>query len=150
MPQQTALTELEMAAWRSFLEAHRRIMDLLEGELREYADLPLTWYDVLVQLSETPTRSLRMQELADAVLLSKSGLTRLIDRMETAGLVQRAPSEDDGRGIVAVLTDTGFERLRASAPTHVAGVREHFADRLRPGEAAVLAQALSRIAAGDD
>lgn len=150
MPQQTALTDLEMAAWRSFLEAHRRITDVLEGELRDREDLPLPWYDVLVQLSESPTRSLRMQELADAVLLSKSGLTRLVDRMETAGLVERAPCEDDGRGIMAVLTDAGFDRLRASAPTHAAGVRAHFADRLRPGEAAVLAQALSRIAAGDD
>lgn len=150
MPQQTGLTDLEMGAWRSFLEAHRRILDVLEHELRDHEDLPLTWYDVLVQLSESPTRSLRMQELADAVLLSKSGLTRLVDRMETAGLVERAPCEDDGRGIMAVLTDAGHERLRGAAPTHVAGVRAHFADLLRPGEAAVLAQALSRIAAGGD
>ncbi len=144
------LTDLEMAAWRSFLEAHRRVVEVLETELREHEDLPLSWYDVLVQLSESPTRSLRMQELAQAVLLSKSGLTRLVDRMEAGGLVRRQPCEEDGRGIEAVLTDAGMDRLRGAAPTHVDGVREHFADRLRPGEAAVLAQALARIAAASD
>lgn len=141
------LTGLEMSAWRGFLEAHRRVTDVLEAELREQEDLPLAWYDVLVQLSESPTQSLRMQELADAVLLSKSGLTRLVDRMQDAGLVERAPCNDDGRGIMAVLTDAGHARLREAAATHVTGVREHFADVLRPGEAAILAQALSRIAA---
>lgn len=150
MSERAGLTDLEMAAWRSFLEAHRRVLDVLETELRDQEELPLAWYDVLVQLSESPTRSLRMQELADAVLLSKSGLTRLVDRMETAGLVQRAPCADDGRGIMAQLTDAGLERLRGAAPTHVAGVRSHFADLLRPGEAAVLAQALSRIAGAPD
>lgn len=144
------LTDLEMSAWRGFLEAHRRVVDVLETELRDHEDLPLAWYDVLVQLSESPTRSLRMQELADAILLSKSGLTRLVDRMETAGLVERQPCEDDGRGVRAVLTDGGMQRLRDAAPTHVRGVRAHFADVLRPGEAAVLAQALHRIASAAD
>ena len=142
------LTDLEMAAWRSFLEAHRRVIDVLESELRSNEDLPLAWYDVLVQLSESPSRALRMQELADAVLLSKSGLTRLVDRMEGEGLVERRPCPDDRRGIEAVLTEAGMQRLRGAAPTHVAGVRSHFADLLRPGEAAVLAQALTRIAEG--
>lgn len=147
MADDNGLTGLEMSAWRGFLEAHRRVTDVLEAELREREDLPLAWYDVLVQLSESPTRSLRMQELADAVLLSKSGLTRLVDRMQDASLVERAPCDDDGRGIMAVLTDAGQARLREAAATHVTGVREHFADVLRPGEAAILAQALSRIAA---
>ena len=146
MSERAGLTDLEMAAWRSFLEAHRRVVEVLEAELRDQEELPLGWYDVLVQLSESPTRSLRMQELADAVLLSKSGLTRLVDRMEANELVRRVPCADDGRGIMAQLTDTGMARLRDAAPTHVAGVRAHFADLLRPGEAAVLAQALSRIA----
>ncbi len=148
MSDHAGLTDLEMAAWRSFLEAHRRVTDVLESELRAQEDLPLAWYDVLVQLSESPTRALRMQELADAILLSKSGLTRLVDRMEGEGLVERRPCPDDRRGIEAVLTDAGLERLRGAAPTHVAGVRSHFADLLRPGEAAVLAQALNRIADG--
>lgn len=140
------LTELELAAWRGFLEAHRRVTDVLEEELRVDESLPLAWYDVLVQLSEAPGRSLRMLELADAVLLSKSGLTRLVDRMEGQGLVARTPCRDDRRGVVAVLTDAGLQRLRDAAPTHVRGVRQHFADLLQPGEAAVLARALGRIA----
>lgn len=139
------LTDLELAAWRGFLEAHRRVVDVLEGELREDEDLPLSWYDVLVQLSEVPDRCLRMQDLADAVLLSKSGLTRLVDRMEQAGLVERVPFPDDGRGVMARMTDAGFARLRDAAPTHIRGVRAHFVDVLKPGEAAVLASVLGRI-----
>lgn len=150
MVEDDGLTDLEMSAWRGFLEAHRRVTDVLEAELREHEDLPLAWYDVLVQLSESPTRSLRMQELADAVLLSKSGLTRLVDRMQDHGLVERAPCPDDRRGIMAVLTDAGLDRLRVAATTHVAGVRTHFADLLRPGEAAILSQALTRIARAAD
>lgn len=150
MVEDDGLTGLEMSAWRGFLEAHRRVTDVLEAELREREDLPLAWYDVLVHLSESPTRSLRMQELADAVLLSKSGLTRLVDRMQDHGLVERAPCPDDRRGIMARLTDGGHARLREAATTHVAGVRAHFADLLRPGEAAILSQALTRIAQAAD
>jgi DNA-binding MarR family transcriptional regulator len=137
---------VRLAAWRRFLEAHARVIDLLEDELRVDEDLPLSWYDVLVQLSEAGDRQLRMQELASAVLLSKSGLTRLIDRMERAGLVSRRPCEDDRRGTYAVLTDAGLQRLRDAAPTHVRGVAEHFTTLLDDHEAAVLAQALGRIA----
>lgn len=144
--QQKGLSAPEMAAWRGFLEAHRRVMDVLEGELRECEDLPLPWYDVLVQLSESPTWALRMQELAQAVLLSKSGLTRLVDRMEGAGLVERQPCDEDGRGIRAVLTEAGMQRLRDAAPTHIDGVRRHFLQRLSADEVAVLADALTRLA----
>lgn len=150
MVEDDGLTGLEMSAWRGFLEAHRRVTDVLETELRQHEDLPLAWYDVLVHLSESPTRSLRMQELADAILLSKSGLTRLVDRMQDHGLVERAPCPEDRRGIMAVLTEDGLARLRDAASTHVAGVRTHFADLLRPGEAAILSQALTRIAQAAD
>lgn len=144
------LEPAEMAAWRGFLEAHRYLTDLLEAELRDREDLPLTWYDVLVQLSEAPGRARRMQELAEAVLLSKSGLTRLVDRMEQAGLVERRASDDDGRGVLAGLTDAGFARLREASATHVAGVREHFSDLLDDEETVVLARALKRVAEAAD
>lgn len=150
MVEDDGLTDLEMSAWRGFLEAHRRVTDVLEAQLREREDLPLAWYDVLVHLSESPTGSLRMQELADAILLSKSGLTRLVDRMQDHGLVERTPCPDDRRGIMAVLTEAGHARLREAATTHVAGVRAHFADLLRPGESAILSQALTRIAQAAD
>ena len=136
-----------MAAWRAFLTAHARVFDVLERELRECEGLPLTWYDVLVQLSEAEGHRLRMQELAERVLLSKSGLTRLIDRMEREGYVERSPCTDDRRGTWATMTDAGFERIRRTAPTHLAGVREHFADVIDEDEAAALTAALERVVA---
>lgn len=141
------LTATQMAAWRGFLTAHTRVTDELERELREREDLPLTVYDVLVQLSEADGHQLRMQELADRVLLSKSGLTRLIDRMERDGHVVRSPCPDDRRGTFATMTPAGYRVLRRTAPTHLAGVREHFIDVLTDEEAETMAGALARITA---
>lgn len=135
-----------LAAWRAFLEAHARVSDVLARELRDREDLPLAWYDVLVQLSEADDHRLRMQELADAVLLSKSGLTRLVDRMESAGLVRRRRCDDDRRGTLAELTEEGFQRLRDTAPTHLAGIREHFVDLLSDEETEVVRTVLERVA----
>ena len=135
-----------LLAWRAFLEAHAHVSELLARELRDAEDLPLTWYDVMVQLSEAPDHELRMQELAAAVLLSKSGLTRLVDRMEAAGLVHRRRYPDDRRGTLARLTDQGYARLRATAPTHLKGVQQHFVDVLSDEEAEVLGRALARVA----
>lgn len=136
----------QLRAWRAFLEAHARAVEVLSKELRDGADLPLGWYDVLVQLSEAPDDRLRMQELAEAVLLSKSGLTRLIDRMERAGLVTRVACSDDRRGTFAQLTSAGRQRLRDAAPVHLRGVREHFGDRFDDAEALQLEQLLRRVA----
>lgn len=136
-----------LGAWRAFLEAHARVTEVLERELRDGQDLPLTWYDVLVQLHEAPENRLRMQELAAAVVLSKSGLTRLIDRMERAGLVRRSQCPTDRRGTFAELTDEGYARLRAAAPTHLAGVERHFTAQLSADDAEVLARVLGAIAA---
>lgn len=136
----------QLAAWRALLEAHARTTELLGRELREQTGLPLTWYDVLLQLNEAPGRRLRMQDLADSVLLSKSGLTRLVDRMEKDGLVARSACPDDRRGTFAELTPAGRERLRGAAPTHLAGVREHVADLLDDEEATVLERLLRRLA----
>jgi DNA-binding MarR family transcriptional regulator len=135
-----------LAAWRAFLEAYARVTEVLTRELRDEESLPLTWYDVLVHLREAEGQRLRMQELADAVLLSKSGLTRLVDRMENEGLVRRAACDDDRRGTFAELTEQGFETLRRTAPTHMRGVDEHFTSLLDDEEAAVLERALRRIA----
>lgn len=136
----------QLAAWRAFLEAHAAVTGALENELSRERGLPLAWYDVLVQLAEAPRGRLRMGDLADAVLLSKSGLTRLCDRMEQAGFVQRQPCEDDGRGLLAVLTPAGRAALRRAAPVHLRGVREHFARHLSSDEASRLAASLGRIA----
>lgn len=143
----SGLDPVRMAAWRAFLAAHARTTARLGRELQDGEDLPLTWYDVLVQLSEGPACGLRMQELADRVLLSQSGLTRLVDRMEAEGLVERRRCADDGRGTLAVLTRSGLARLRRAFPAHLAGVRAAFTDLLSDEEAAVVARALERVAA---
>ncbi|WP_229686089.1 MarR family winged helix-turn-helix transcriptional regulator [Longimycelium tulufanense] len=119
-------TRDELTAWRSFLRAHARITRRLEAELIAEQRLSLAAYDVLVQLAEAPERRLRMTELADAVLLSRSGVTRLVDRLERIGLVVRERADEDGRGVVAVLTRRGMERLRTASSTHLSGIVRHF------------------------
>ena len=140
------LSSVELAAWRSFLRAHATITRRLEAELVAEHDLPLASYDVLVQLSEAPGSRLRMTELADRVLLSRSGLTRLVDRLERDGLVRREACPDDARGTLAVLTDGGLARLRAAWPTHLRGVCEHVTGKLSADELATLDALLSRLA----
>ncbi|HEY0869861.1 MAG TPA: MarR family transcriptional regulator, partial [Acidothermaceae bacterium] len=101
----------ELAVWRAFLRAHAQLIRTLESELGAAREIPLASYDVLVQLAEAPAHRLRMTELADRVLLSRSGLTRLIDRLERDGLVRREAVPDDARGMYAVLTAAGTDRL---------------------------------------
>ncbi|HUH08726.1 MAG TPA: MarR family transcriptional regulator [Egibacteraceae bacterium] len=134
-----------MAAWTAFLQAHAAVIHTLERELRAEADLPLTWYDVLVHLHRAPERRLRMSDLAQAVVLSRSGITRLIDQMERAGLVERVSCPSDRRGLFAALTDAGGETLRRAAPIHLRGVAEHFTELLDEEDAATLAQVLGRV-----
>ncbi|MBC6450360.1 MarR family winged helix-turn-helix transcriptional regulator [Actinokineospora xionganensis] len=127
VPDQSARpTREELHAWRTFLRAHAKITRVLEAELVAEQRLSLGGYDVLVQLAEAPDRKLRMAELADAVLLSRSGVTRLVDRLERVGLVSRERVAGDGRGVVATLTPEGLDTLRTAARTHLAGVSRHF------------------------
>ncbi len=134
-----------LAVWRLFLRAHATVIRDLETELLVEQGLPLSFYDVLVQLVEAPGRRLRMTELADRVMLSRSGLTRLVDRLARAGLVERQACEGDARGTFTVLTDAGVERLRKAAPTHLRGIEEHMTSRLAPEELAELGDLLSRL-----
>jgi len=135
-----------LRAWRGFIRAHAHVLAHLSRELQDEEGLPATWYDVLVQLSEADGQHLRMQDLAERVLLSQSGLTRLVDRMEKDGLVERVRCSEDGRGLFTQLTPAGLTALRRAYPTHLRGVQRWFADLLSDEEAAVLAGALSRIA----
>jgi len=146
VPATNWLTPAELDAWRSFLRAHAKVTRVLDAELTAECGLPLGSYEVLLHLNEAPDRALRMTELADRVLLSRSGLTRLVDRLEREGLIRRQSCPSDLRGTLAVLTDEGYERLRAAAPTHLRGVREHMVDQLTPDEVRVLAAALGRVA----
>jgi DNA-binding MarR family transcriptional regulator len=124
------LTPEQLAAWAGFLQAHARIVRALDVELEREHGLPLTSYDVLIQLSLAPDRRLRMFELADAIVLSRSGLTRLVERLERDGLVERERGEVDLRQMYARLTDRGFEVVADATPTHIAGVQERFLQRL--------------------
>lgn len=134
-----------IGVWRSFLRAHAATMRELERELAADADLPLSWYDVLLQLAEAPERKLRMSELADRVLLSRSGLTRLVDRLQRAGLVSREPSPTDLRGTYTVLTPDGYQRLRGAAPIHLRGVDRHWVSKFTDEELAQLRDLLGRL-----
>ena len=135
----------EMASWRTFLRAHATITRALETELLAEQGLSLAAYDVLVQLAEAPGRRLRMTELAEAVLLSRSGVTRLVDRLERAGFVRRTRVESDGRGVAAGLTPAGLDRLRTASRTHLRGVTDHFVRRLEPDELRTLEQISGRL-----
>jgi DNA-binding MarR family transcriptional regulator len=141
----SALTPADLTAWRTFLRAHATVVRRLETELVAEHDLPLASYDVLVQLSEAADRRLRMTELADRVLLSRSGLTRLADRLEREGLIERKACTSDARGTLAVLTPAGLARLRAAWPTHRRGVAEQVTGRLSATELGQLCELLGKL-----
>jgi DNA-binding MarR family transcriptional regulator len=138
-----------VGVWRSFLRAHASIVRELERELVAQTQMPLGWYDVLLQLAEAPQRRLRMADLADRVLLSRSGLTRLVDRLQAEGLVSREPSPEDARGTFTVLTDAGLARLRRAAPTHLTGIQQHWLAHFDDNELRQLGELLGRIDGSD-
>ncbi len=138
-----------LASWRAFINAHSRITRRLEADLLAEHQLTLGVYDVLVQLVESPARRLRMTELADRVLLSRSGVTRLVDRMEREHLVVREACPSDARGMFAVLTETGYERLRRAARTHLRGIEEYYGSRLSAHDLADLRRILPKLMAVD-
>ncbi|MEU6724150.1 MarR family transcriptional regulator [Nonomuraea wenchangensis] len=123
------LSTAEQRAWRTHLALHKLLMHRLDRELQEHS-LSLNDYEILVNLSESQGRRMRMSDLADATIQSRSRLSHQISRMEAKGLVKREDCRDDRRGTFAVLTDEGWETIQRVAPFHVASVREHFVDRL--------------------
>jgi DNA-binding MarR family transcriptional regulator len=140
-----AADDPRLAAWGAFLRAHSRVTRELERELQDEQDLSLADYDVLFQLAVAEERRLRMSELADRLLLSRSGATRLVDRLESAGYVARASCSTDRRGLWAHLTDSGRSRLEDAIPTHLRGVCEHFIDRIPGSELDQLRRTLERV-----
>ena len=139
------LDPLELDAWRGLLRIHRDVVGRLDTELDRDHGLPLSAYEVLMYLTDADDGRLRMGELAHALLLSRSGLTRLVDRLERQGLVNRERCDDDARGYFAQLTPAGQRLLAKARPAHLAGVREHFLSRLSEGDLRALAQAWSRV-----
>jgi DNA-binding MarR family transcriptional regulator len=139
------LSPEELAAWRGFLRAHAALAKVLDDELQASHGLPLSSYEVLVVLQAAPGHRLRMAELADRVLLSRSGMTRLVDRLARDGLLRRELCSDDGRGAYAALTERGEAMLTRARPTHLDGVRERFLQHFSPAELVTLAQWWERL-----
>jgi DNA-binding MarR family transcriptional regulator len=139
-----------VAAWRTFLIAHARVTRLLDEELQAEHRLSLAEYDALLQLAEADGRRLRMNQLADKVLLSRSGVTRLIDRLESDGLVERIACESDARGADAVITDKGLRRMRSAARTHLRGIETYFLSQVGRDELSAIERSLGRVAAATE
>jgi DNA-binding MarR family transcriptional regulator len=142
------LSGLELGAWRGFLRVHSALVKVLDAELAAAHDLPLSSYEVLITLEAAPSRRRRMAELADSVLLSRSGMTRLVDRLEREGLLERDRCTDDGRGAFAVLTDKGADAVARARATHLAGVRERFLAHFGEDELRMLAGSWERVLPG--
>jgi DNA-binding MarR family transcriptional regulator len=133
-----------IGAWRSLLQSHATLMRQLETDLEQQTGLALADYDVLAQLA-IADGELRMTELANRALISRSGMTRRVARLVDEGLVRRADANADGRGVVVALTDAGVARLTETAPVHARGIAEYFLSRLDVEELAVLESALDKV-----
>jgi DNA-binding MarR family transcriptional regulator len=140
------LSDLELRAWRGLSRAHAALAKRLDGELETAHGLGLSSYEVLSALAEEPGNRMRMCELADSALLSRSGLTRLVDRLERDGLIRRACCHSDGRGSFACITGEGRRRLTEARPTYLAGIRNDFVARFSETELERIARLWARVA----
>ena len=131
--------------WGALLKVHAALVPRLDRELQEAHGLPLTWYDVLLELNSAPERRLTMGQLGSVAAVSRTRVSRVVDELMRAGLVTREPNPDDGRSAFAALTPAGRAALRKAAPTYVAAVHREFADHLTAHETEVLAGALRRV-----
>jgi DNA-binding MarR family transcriptional regulator len=143
--EQPSLDERELAAWRGMLRSHAVLVKRLDGELEAAHGLALTSYEVLLHLSGAEGRRMRMCDIADSVLLSRSGLTRLIDRLERDELVERVSCDSDARGAFAQLTPAGMTTFLAAQRTHLEGVRRHFLSHFTAPELELLGDAWQRV-----
>jgi DNA-binding MarR family transcriptional regulator len=142
------LTDAEQRTWRVFLSANRRLFTELDGHLQHVTGIPHAYYEILVRLSEAPGRELRMTQLADASISSKSRLSHAVARLEERGWIERTACPTDRRGQVARLTDVGFAALEAAAPSHVDQVRAMIFERLTPEQVDQLREIMTAIEAG--
>ena len=133
-----------LRAWRLFFESALALIDVLGKELEEAAGIPMRWYDVLVQLEESP-QGISMNLLAERVLHSKSGFTRVVDRMEEEGLVGRVRPEHDRRTILVIVTDKGTKTMERARRYHRDGIEKHFAQHLTDADIKCLTRALEKV-----
>ena len=140
------LDESQQQSWRALMMGITLLLDRLDADLRRGFDISLAEYEILVRLSERPQRQLRMAQLADAMAHSRSRVTHTVKRMEKAGLVERADSAEDGRGVVCAMTDEGYHLLERMAPTHVSGVRDYLVDLATSEDFAALGRVMNAVA----
>ena len=147
-PTRTQITPAKMHAWRTFLTTHATVIDALGKDMESAIGLPLTWYEVLLILKESDAGRLRMHELAESLLLSRSAATRFVDRMEAADLVRRESCLADGRGTFVVMTDHGLDTFRRAAPVHLAGIDRYFTGNITTEEANEMVESFGRVLDG--
>jgi len=147
-PPAAELSETELGAWRGLLRVHSALVKALDSELEAAHGLPLSSYEVLISLRCAPDGRLRMADLADRALLSRSGMTRLVDRLEREGLLARQQCPADARGCYAALTEAGEAFLDRARPTHLAGVRQRFLRHFGEDELERLAECWERVLPG--
>lgn len=135
----------QQRTWRAYLMGTTLLMDRLDDDLRRAFNISLVEYEILVRLSESEGRQLRMAQLADALAHSRSRVTHTVARMEAAGLVQRSTSPEDGRGILATMTPKGHDLLVRVAPVHVTGVRDHLVDLVSPEDLAAVGRVFDAV-----
>jgi DNA-binding MarR family transcriptional regulator len=139
------MTEHGVEAWAWLLKVHAALVPVLDRALQQACDLPLTWYDVLLELNSAPGRRLTMGELGEVAVVSRTRVSRVVDELVSAGLVVREANPDDGRSSLAAITAAGRKRLRAAAPVYVEAIRSEFSDHLTVAEARTLVGALRKV-----
>jgi DNA-binding MarR family transcriptional regulator len=142
------LDDTKLEAWRLFITAHARIIEAIDKELDEAEEMPLNWYDILIELYEAEGRRLRLHELAQRVVLSRSSITRLVDQLEDKGYLERQADPEDRRGSYAAITTAGEDALRKAWPHYAAAIERHFGRFLSEEEAALLVTVLGGLEIG--
>lgn len=133
-----------LRAWRLYFESAMALIDVLGAEMERDAGIPMRWYDVLIHLEEAPD-GLRMKDLAERILYTKSGFTNVVDRMEKQGFVKRVRPENDRRSILVVLTDTGRKKMDEARRHHRVGLEEHFSRHLTDSDVKALTRAFEKL-----
>jgi DNA-binding MarR family transcriptional regulator len=141
------MSDTDVAAWAALLRVHAALVPLLDRELQAACGLPLTWYDVLLELNAAPGRRLSMSELGAVAVVSRTRASRVVDQLAAAGLVSRESNPDDRRSAFATITAAGRDRLRAAAPIYLGGIRRHFTERMSDVESRAVAAALTKVLA---
>ena len=139
------MSDTDVASWAALLRVHAALVPLIDRELQAACGLPLTWYDVLLELNSAPGRRLSMGELGEVAVVSRTRASRVVDQLGAAGLVTREANSADRRSAYATITEDGRARLRAAAPIYLASIRRHFTSRMTAGESATVAAALEKV-----